>query len=127
MFIGSRKEIRAALEDKLSAHFGVTGALATDQQVFCACAILLREIMSRKSSLSVGSVPKKEVHYLSMEFLLGRSLEKNAFNLGVLDALTGALEDMGKSPADILEEEPDAGLGNGGLGRLAACLSLIHI
>ena len=121
MFIGSRKEIRAALEDKLSAHFGVTGALATDQQVFCACAILLREIMSRKSSLSVGSVPKKEVHYLSMEFLLGRSLEKNAFNLGVLDALTGALEDMGKSPADILEEEPDAGLGNGGLGRLAAC------
>ena len=58
---------------------------------------------------------------MSMEFLMGRSLMKNAFNLGVGEALTGALEDMGRSAVDVFEAEPDAGLGNGGLGRLAAC------
>lgn len=52
---------------------------------------------------------------------MGRSLMKDAFNLGIGDALTGALEDLGRSAADIFETEPDAGLGNGGLGRLAAC------
>ena len=52
---------------------------------------------------------------------MGRSLMKNAFNLGVAEALEGALNDMGRSAADIFETEPDAGLGNGGLGRLAAC------
>ena len=52
---------------------------------------------------------------------MGRSLMKNAFNLGVSEALTGALEDMGRSAVDVFEAEPDAGLGNGGLGRLAAC------
>ena len=46
---------------------------------------------------------------------------KNAYNLGVADALIGALEDMGREAGDIFELEPDAGLGNGGLGRLAAC------
>ena len=52
---------------------------------------------------------------------MGRSLMKNAYNLGISEAVTGALEDMGRSASDIFEEEPDAGLGNGGLGRLAAC------
>ena len=121
MTIGTRQELRAALEDKLCAHFGVSGDQATDQQVFCACAILLREWMSRRLALEEPEVPRRQVHYLSMEFLLGRSLEKNAFNMGILEPLAGALEDMGKCAADIFEEEPDAGLGNGGLGRLAAC------
>ena len=52
---------------------------------------------------------------------MGRSLEKNAYNLGLLDTLTQVLEDLGFSAADLFETEPDAGLGNGGLGRLAAC------
>ncbi len=64
---------------------------------------------------------KKQVHYLSLEFLMGRSLMKNAYNLGVLPQLKEALEDLGFKAADIFELEPDAGLGNGGLGRLAAC------
>ena len=64
---------------------------------------------------------KKQVHYLSLEFLMGRSLEKNAYNLGLLDTLSEALEDMGFAAGDLFETEPDAGLGNGGLGRLAAC------
>ena len=52
---------------------------------------------------------------------MGRSLMKNAFNLGISEAIDGALADMGRSAVDIFEAEPDAGLGNGGLGRLAAC------
>ena len=117
----SRDEVRSAIEDKLCAHFGVTGADATNDQIFQATAIVLREIMSR---LLVAEDPRhanKEVHYMSMEFLMGRSLMKNAFNLGIANAVTGALEDMGRNASDIFEEEPDAGLGNGGLGRLAAC------
>ena len=117
----SRDEVRSAIEDKLCAHFGVTGADATDDQIFQATAIVIREIMSR---LLVAEDPKrnnKEVHYMSMEFLMGRSLMKNAFNLGISEEIIGALADMGRSAVDIFEAEPDAGLGNGGLGRLAAC------
>ncbi|MCR5665096.1 MAG: glycogen/starch/alpha-glucan family phosphorylase [Oscillospiraceae bacterium] len=117
----SRDEVRSAIEDKLCAHFGVTGATATDDQIFQATAIVIREIMSR---LLVAEDPRrqnKEIHYMSMEFLMGRSLMKNAFNLGIAEEIKGALEDMGRSATDIFEAEPDAGLGNGGLGRLAAC------
>ena len=117
----SRDELRSAIEDKLCAHYGVTALDATDEQVFQASAIVIREIMSRVLAFDSHNPPEREVHYLSMEFLMGRSLMKNAFNLGVAEALTGALADMGRSAADIFETEPDAGLGNGGLGRLAAC------
>ena len=117
----SRDELRSAIADKLSAHFGVTAENATDEQVFQAAAIVIREILSRLHTFDSRTAPEREVHYLSMEFLMGRSLMKDAFNLGIGDALTGALEDLGRSAADIFETEPDAGLGNGGLGRLAAC------
>ena len=117
----SRDEVRSAIEDKLCAYFSITGEEATDDQIFQATAMVIREIMSR---FQVAEDPRREtteVHYMSMEFLMGRSLMKNAFNLGISEAVTGALEDMGRCAADIFEEEPDAGLGNGGLGRLAAC------
>lgn len=117
----SRDEVRSAIEDKLCAHFAVTSKNASDDQVFQASAMVIREIMSRLLAAEETKKPGREVHYLSMEFLMGRSLMKNAFNLGISDALTGALEDLGRSAADIFESENDAGLGNGGLGRLAAC------
>jgi len=117
----SRDEVRSAIEDKLCAQFGVTSKNASDAQVFQASAMVIREIMSRYLAFGEEKKGKKEVHYLSMEFLMGRSLMKNAYNLGVSEALSGALEDLGRSAADIFEAEPDAGLGNGGLGRLAAC------
>ena len=119
----TRDELHAAIEDKLCAHFGTTGANATDEQVFLASAQVIREIMSRIIAVQQDVKPQREVHYLSMEYLLGRSLMKNAYNLGIGTELTAALEDMGRSAADIFELEPDAGLGNGGLGRLAACYS----
>ena len=117
----SRDEVRSAIEDKLCAHFGVTSEIATDGQIFQATAIVIRELMSRLLAAENPKHAEKEVHYMSMEFLMGRSLMKNAYNLGISDAVIGALEDMGRCAADIFEEEPDAGLGNGGLGRLAAC------
>ena len=117
----TRDEIRSVIEDKLCAIFSVTSETATNDQIFQASAIVIRELMSRFLAVKNPSDHQKEVHYMSMEFLLGRSLMKNAFNLGVSEALTGALKDMGRDPADIFEAEPDAGLGNGGLGRLAAC------
>ena len=117
----SRDEMRSAIEDKLCAHFSTTSQAATDEQVFQATAIVIREIMSRFLAVEDPRHAEKEIHYMSMEFLMGRSLMKNAFNIGIGDAVVGALEDLGRSAADIFEEEPDAGLGNGGLGRLAAC------
>ena len=117
----SREEIRSAIEDKLCAQFSTSNAEASDEQVFQATAIVIRELMSRLLAAQNPRKAEKEVHYMSMEFLMGRSLMKNAYNLGLSEAIIGALEDMGRSAADIFEEEPDAGLGNGGLGRLAAC------
>ena len=117
----TRDEMHCAIEDKLCAIFGVTGANATEEEIFQASAIVVRELMSRYLAVQDPKEKNKEVHYMSMEFLMGRTLMKNAFNLGISDALIGALEDMGRNAADIFEEEPDAGLGNGGLGRLAAC------
>ncbi|MBQ2960280.1 MAG: glycogen/starch/alpha-glucan phosphorylase [Oscillospiraceae bacterium] len=117
----SREEVRSAIEDKLCAQFSVTSAEATDEQVFQATAIVIRELMSRLLTALDPKHANKEVHYMSMEFLMGRSLMKNAYNLGISEAVVGAIEDMGRNASDIFEEEPDAGLGNGGLGRLAAC------
>ena len=63
----------------------------------------------------------KKVYYLCMEFLMGRSLKNALFNLGLTKEFASVLKDYGVSLEDIEEQEPDAGLGNGGLGRLAAC------
>ena len=117
----TRDEIRSAIEDKLCAQFSVTGESATDEQIFQSTAMVIRELMSRLLTVENPRRAEKEIHYMSMEFLMGRSLMKNAYNLGVSEAIVGALSDMGRDASDIFEEEPDAGLGNGGLGRLAAC------
>jgi len=109
---------------KLQRNFGRTVEEATKNHMFKACALVLRDIMSRRQMETDNRIwegQQRQVHYLSLEFLMGRSLEKNAYNLGLLDTLKDALEDLGFSASDLFEQEPDAGLGNGGLGRLAAC------
>ncbi len=70
---------------------------------------------------SCRDVDAKRVYYLSMEFLMGRSLLNALNNLGVVDQYTEALREMGYQLEDLIEKERDAALGNGGLGRLAAC------
>lgn len=113
-------EIKTALVDRLESVFGVSVEDATPTQLFCACGTLEREMIARKT-VREDHNEQRQLHYLSMEFLMGRSLEKNAFNLGMLDELKQALTELGIDPEHVIETEPDAGLGNGGLGRLAAC------
>ncbi|MCI2057634.1 MAG: glycogen/starch/alpha-glucan phosphorylase [Oscillibacter sp.] len=118
------KSMTDALSGKLMIHFGKTAEEASDAEMMKAAALVLRDAMAlrevetRKTTVREH---KKKVHYLSLEFLMGRSLMKNAYNLGVLPQLRQALEKLGFRAADIFEIEPDAALGNGGLGRLAAC------
>ncbi|MCI9264199.1 MAG: glycogen/starch/alpha-glucan phosphorylase [Oscillospiraceae bacterium] len=109
---------------KLQRNFGRDVEDATSQQMFQACAMVIRDIISARQLETSNKIQEdhaRQVHYLSMEFLMGRSLRKNAYNLGLEKTLTEAVEALGFSAADLFEEEPDAGLGNGGLGRLAAC------
>ncbi len=118
------KQLSKLMVDKLRRTFGRDVSEATDADMFQTCALVLRDIMSGNRVETREKNQKnnaRQVHYLSLEFLVGRSLEKNAFNLGVLPQLKEALGSLGFSAADLFELEPDAGLGNGGLGRLAAC------
>ena len=120
MTLITKNDLKEAIIDKLGAHFGKTPQNAAHAEVFGACALILRE-MSSRILVDRATQDDRELHYLSMEFLMGRSLEKNAFNLGLLERLTAVLSELGYEPSQIFESEPDAGLGNGGLGRLAAC------
>ena len=120
----TKKELEQQIIGKLRRNFGREVEEATPVHMFRACALVLRDIMSARELATESKVRDsraRQVHYLSLEFLMGRSLEKNAYNLGVLPQLKEAIEDLGFSAPDLFEVEPDAGLGNGGLGRLAAC------
>ncbi|MEY8373052.1 glycogen/starch/alpha-glucan phosphorylase [Merdimmobilis hominis] len=112
--------IRRYLEEDLQ----VEPDRASDQQFYKATAMAAKQLLAekyRRFSAQAGSQGKKQVSYLSMEFLLGRSLKNSLYNLGVLEPFRQALEGMGVNLENLYEQEPDAGLGNGGLGRLAAC------
>ena len=118
------KSMEEALSAKVMLTFGKVPQDANDQEMMKACALVLRDVMAIRSVEAARKTrceQKKQVHYLSLEFLMGRSLMKNAYNLDVLPQLREALDNLGFKAADIFELEPDAGLGNGGLGRLAAC------
>jgi len=120
----TKNTLKEAIAGKLQRHFGREVEDASKEQVYEACALVLRDALTEHMIETQNEVDKygeRQVHYLCMEFLVGRSLRNNAYNLGMLDALTDALKDMGYEMADIFEQEADPGLGNGGLGRLAAC------
>ncbi|MCC8122134.1 MAG: glycogen/starch/alpha-glucan phosphorylase [Oscillospiraceae bacterium] len=120
----TKKELMTLISAKLRLTFGRDVSEASKFHLFKACALILRDIMSEhllKEELSPSALSDRQVHYLSMEFLLGRSLMKNAFNMGLYEPLVQAIEGFGFSAPELFECEPDAGLGNGGLGRLAAC------
>ena len=117
-------EVRELLEGVLQRHFGCTAAEASREQMYKAAAITVRNHLSDKRSAykkKVNRAGAKRVYYMCMEFLLGRSLKTNLCNLGLDQTYSKALEQMGFDLNDLYECEPDAGLGNGGLGRLAAC------
>ena len=120
----TKAQIKAVLETKLLHSFGVTASSATYEQFYRALAMILTEMMAQKRSdfnVRADASDTKRVYYLSMEFLMGRSLKNSLFNLNLTKTVESALKDYGVSLEKLYDCEPDAGLGNGGLGRLAAC------
>ncbi len=118
------KEIYNLLGDKLKHNFGVSPEQASDELFYKASVLAVLDIMQKRRSAFREETNKQEakmVYYLSMEFLMGRSLKNNLFNLGANDVFEKALSKYGVKLDSLYELEPDAGLGNGGLGRLAAC------
>ena len=113
------------IKNKLSQYFAVTAKEATREQIYKAVVMCIRDmLLEKRSSFNKKYREKngKRVYYLCMEFLLGQSLKNNAYNLNVNDAFDKALKkEFNITLEDLCSEEPDAGLGNGGLGRLAAC------
>ena len=108
----TKEQLADLITGKLRRNFGKEVDDATSLHMFKACALVLRDIMSGhniETSNQTWEGEKRQVHYLSLEFLMGRSMEKNAHNLGLLDTLREVLEDMGFSASDLFESETDAG------------------
>lgn len=117
-------QAKKAISDKLSHFFGVDTKTATDEQYYKAVAMIIRDRLSQMNSdfrHEAKGQDSKEIYYLCMEFLMGRSLKNNLYNLDLTETFKKALESFDVSLDKLYEKEPDAGLGNGGLGRLAAC------
>lgn len=120
----SKAELKAEIEKNLMLLFSVEPEQASDDQFYKAPALMVRNILTEKQknfSAYTHSNGNKEVYYLSMEFLMGRSLKNSLYNLEIVGLASAALEEMGVKLERLYEYEPDPGLGNGGLGRLAAC------
>ena len=116
--------IRENIKHKLSRQFGSTPAEATKAEVYKAVSQTVKDILTEKRVEFKDRTNKKgekQVYYMCMEFLMGRSLKTNLGNLGLTEAYREALKEIGFDLNELFECEPDAGLGNGGLGRLAAC------
>ncbi|MBQ7292783.1 MAG: glycogen/starch/alpha-glucan phosphorylase [Clostridia bacterium] len=117
-------QIKENIEAKLSRQFGCTASEASRDQIYKAAVLTVKDILTSKRGdfkKRVNQTGSKRVYYMCMEFLLGRSLKTNLFNLGINEEYKKSLAELGFELEDLYECEPDAGLGNGGLGRLAAC------
>ena len=120
----TKREFEKLLKDKLMSECNVTIDAASADQIYRCLAMITRQIMSDRQKQFQSKVlgeGKKQVYYLCMEFLMGRSLRTSLFNLGLNEVVESVLADADVKIDTIYEQEPDAGLGNGGLGRLAAC------
>ena len=120
----TKKQAKELVESKLSHFIGVNPNEATNEQFYKAISLIVRDMMSQgRAEFSKEGSKKgtKRVYYLCMEFLMGRSLKNNLYNLNLTKTFESVLKDYGIKIDSIYDCEPDAGLGNGGLGRLAAC------
>ncbi|MCT4607302.1 MAG: glycogen/starch/alpha-glucan phosphorylase [Marinisporobacter sp.] len=119
-----KSRIKDSVEGKIKRYFRKNLEDATMRQIYHACAMTVRdEIMEKwtKANEFVTDKEYKKVYYLSVEYLIGRSLENNISNMFEENLYKDALSELGIDLEKVIEVEPDAGLGNGGLGRLAAC------
>ncbi len=120
----TEKEVKDLIKGKLSRYFGVTPSEATKDQIYKSVVMSVRDILLEKRQQfhkKVKAKRAKRVYYLCMEFLMGRSLKNSLYNLSATSVFEKAVASYGLKLEDLYELEPDAGLGNGGLGRLAAC------
>ena len=120
----TKEDFEEKIRTKLQVEFNVTPVDASDNQIYKALSAVVVELLRakrRKFRNSVHSAGKKEIYYLSMEFLMGRSLKTSLYNLEINKMAEEILCKWDVNIDRIYEYEPDAGLGNGGLGRLAAC------
>ena len=120
----TKREFEKMLKDTLMSECNVTLDTASADQIYRCLASITRQIMSDRQKRFQSKVlgeGKKQVYYLCMEFLMGRSLRTSLFNLGLNEVAESVLADADIKIDTIYDREPDAGLGNGGLGRLAAC------
>ncbi len=119
-----RKEIVEAIQSKLSRYFSVSIEEANKEQMYKATVLTVRDILANKRKLfnaKTKASGSKKIYYMCMEFLMGPSLRTNLCNLELEKDYAAVLKEYGYILDDIYEMEPDPGLGNGGLGRLAAC------
>jgi glycogen/starch/alpha-glucan phosphorylases len=119
-----RDEFRKLVELKLAKVFGLRYTDAGINAMYRATALVVNDLLAEKRVDFKNKVRfdgLKQVYYMSMEFLLGRSLKNHLFNLGILEEARAAVKALGYDIESLFTVEPDAGLGNGGLGRLAAC------
>ena len=119
----SREQFEEWLSTEL-ASMGRTTKNATDEEFYHATAVIMRRIMKEKRAhfrADYQARGRKQVYYMCMEFLLGRSLKNSIYNLKMQDTVSEVLKKFNVKMENLFELEPDAGLGNGGLGRLAAC------
>ena len=120
----TKKEATELIANKLSHFFGVSPEEATYEHYYKAVALILRDMMMqgrKKFHNEAKKADSKKIYYLCMEFLMGRSLKNNLYNLNLTKTMESALKGFGIKLEKLYDCEPDAGLGNGGLGRLAAC------
>ncbi len=117
-------ELRKKIESKLFSRGATTPEKATPEQLYHATVYAMKDIISKNRTVfkkRIAASEGKKVCYLCMEFLIGRSLKNNAINLGIYEDLCVILKEYGHSFEEVFACEADPGLGNGGLGRLAAC------
>src|SRR5271165_4879930 len=120
-FVGTKN---AFYERHLVFDRAIDPKVATGRERFEAFASSVRDILAQRWVLTKQTYERenpKRIYYLSMEFLIGRSLANNVTNLLLDPLVQQAVQEKGIDWLELIEEEPDAGLGNGGLGRLAAC------
>ena len=120
----NRKTITQRIEQTCLRLFGCQLKDATEKQAYRAVCCAVRELLQEQQHVFANDMREqshKQVYYMSMEFLVGTSLRNNLYNLGILDETRELLNSLGFSLDRLCEMEPDAGLGNGGLGRLASC------
>ena len=121
----TKKELEAKLQSTLELFYSVKSIDdASNLQIYKALAkIIVAYLREKQNAFITQTVEKggKQVYYISMEFLMGRSLKTNLYNLGLEDAVSEILAEHNIKLDSVCNTEPDAALGNGGLGRLAAC------